>query len=102
MKRKEHIVYPTDIELNDWEFRLVMGESWKNLNLIIENIFCDCKTPGKKLIDYKVYLNDLNDLILRGKCSGCETIAARYLETGENRENYNAAERIKKMKMASG
>lgn len=101
MKRKEHIIDPTDVELNQWEFRLIMGESWQDRDLFIDNIFCDCSSPEKKLIDFKIYLNDLNDLVLRGKCSSCNTIAARYLETGENEESNKAAERIKKMKMVT-
>lgn len=100
MKRKEHIIDPRDVELNQWEFRLVMGESWQHRDLFIENFACDCNSPDKKLIDFKVYVNDLNDLVLRGKCSGCNTIAARYIETGENKESCKAAERIKKMKYA--
>jgi len=98
MKRKEHKIDPKDIELNQWEFQLVMGEAWKDRNIFIESIFCDCKAQNKKLIDFKVYLNDLNDVILNGWCSGCKTIASRYIETGENKESFEAAQRIRKMK----
>ncbi len=96
MKRKEHIIDPKDIELNPWEFQLVMGEAWENRNIFIDNIFCDCESPNKQLVDFKVYLNDINDIILKGKCSGCRTIAARYIETGENKNSTAAAERIRK------
>jgi hypothetical protein len=98
MKRKEHPIIPTDIELNRWEFQLVMGEAWKDRDLFTESIFCTCDSPEKKLIDFKVYLTRLNDLVLKGKCSGCQSIAARYIETGENKDNFEAAERIRKMK----
>ena len=101
MKRKEHIIDPSDTELNQWEFRLVMGESWHDSDLFFENFYCDCKNSDKKLIDVKIYLNDLNDLVLRGKCSACNTIAARYIETGENENSFKAAERIKRMKKNS-
>ena len=98
MKLKEHIIDPSDVELNEWEFRLIMDDSWEHLPEIIENIFCQCKSPNKKLIDYKIYLVDLNDIVLRGMCSGCNTIAARYIETGEGKTNLEVAERIRKMK----
>lgn len=97
-KRKEHKIDPTDIELNDWEFRLVMGDSWDNRDIFLNSIFCMCGAPEKIMIDYKIYLTDLNDLVLRGLCSGCNTIAARYIETGENPERFKAADRIRKAK----
>ena len=99
MKAKEHIIDPKDIKLNQWEFQLVMGEAWEKRDIYINNIFCDCKTPNKQLIDYNVYLNDINDIVLKGLCSGCKTIAARYIETGETTESIEAAERIRKLKM---
>lgn len=97
-KPKEHKIDPTDIELSDWEFRLVMGDSWGDRHIYLNSIFCSCGAPEKTLIDFKVYLNDLNDLVLRGLCSGCHTIAARYIETGENADNSTVAERIRKAK----
>ena len=101
MKRTEHIIDKTDIELNDWEFQLVMGEAWENRNLLINNFFCDCKASDRRLIDYKVYLTKLNDIVLKGKCSSCNTIAARYIETGENPESAEAGKRIRKLKKDS-
>lgn len=97
-KRKEHKIDPTDIELNDWEFRLVMGGSWDDRHIFLNSIFCACSAPEKTLIDFKVYLTDLNDLVLKGKCSACNTIAARYIETGENPEKSKVADRIRKAK----
>ncbi|MHA2032645.1 MAG: hypothetical protein ACW99Q_25015 [Candidatus Kariarchaeaceae archaeon] len=101
MKRKEHIIDSKDIELNPWEFQLVMGEAWDDREILINNFFCDCKSPNRQLIGYKIYLNDINDIILRGKCSGCKTIVARYIETGENSKSVEAANRIRKMKKDS-
>ena len=101
MKRKEHIIDPKDIELNEWEYQLVMGEAWEHRDLFINNFFCNCGVENRKLIDVKVYLNDINDIILRGKCSGCNTIAARYIETGENPDSAEAGKRIRKMKKDS-
>lgn len=33
--------------------------------------------------------------MLKGKCSGCERNAVRYIETGEDKENFEAAVRIR-------
>lgn len=101
MKRTEHIIDKTDILLNDWEFQLVMGEAWEHLPILVNSIFCMCEAEEKHLIDYKAYLTDLNDIVLRGKCSGCNTIAARYIETGENKESAEAGKRLRKMKKES-
>ena len=98
IKRKEHKIDPEDIEISNFEFRLIMGDSWKHLNIFTESIFCTCSSPEKKLVDYKVYLTKLNDIVLQGKCSGCMTIAARYIETGENEANFEVAERIRELK----
>ena len=98
MKRKEHKIDKTDIELNEWEYQLVMGEAWEHRDLFINNFFCTCGEETKQLIDVKVYLNNINDIVLRGICSGCNTIAARYIETGENPDSAEAAKRIRKMK----
>ena len=65
-------------------------EAW--VSELEESIFCTCPAQTKKLIQYKVFVNDLNDLVMRGLCSGCHTIAARYVETGEDPEK---VERIK-------
>lgn len=102
MKRKEHIIDPRDIELNQWEFQLVMGKDWEHRDIFVNNFYCDYKNPDRQLIEYKIYLNDIYDIILKGKCSACRTIAARYIETGENQKNVEASERIRKMKKNSG
>ena len=88
--------------LNEWEFRLVMGESWDYRHEFINNFFCVCRRSDSVLLEYSIYLNDLNDILLRGKCSGCGNIASRYIETGENQANYEAAERIRQMKKSKG
>jgi len=42
----------------------------------------------------------MGDLILRGFFDGCESIAARYIETGEKEENLIVADRIGNMNKA--
>jgi hypothetical protein len=66
----------------------------KNLTRITDNIFCPgCENP--KMIDYEntIYVTDLFDVILEGKCDKCRKEVNRYIETGENEEN------VKKVKI---
>lgn len=37
-------------------------------------------------MDYKIAVNDLNDVIFMGKCAVCGDAVNRYTETGENEE----------------
>ncbi|MBL4862826.1 MAG: hypothetical protein JKY09_07415 [Crocinitomicaceae bacterium] len=85
MKRKEH---KKEIEITDFELNRIFEVSPVKLGLFLENIFCpNCKNPElKKLVDYKIYIDELNDTILKGKCAGCSELAIRYIETGENTE----------------
>lgn len=52
---------------------------------IISNCRCvECKTPyTSTIINYEIFLNDLNDIILKGFCAKCGSPVNRYLETGE-------------------
>jgi len=101
-KRESHKIDPNELELQQMEFKQIMGNSWGNLDLLIGNIFCTCDSKEKKLVNYRIFLNDLDDLILKGYCSGCGSIAARYIETGEKEESRVTAKRIRKMNKASG
>lgn len=83
-KRTEHIIHPDEIEIGPFQLQLLFGKSFKEgFELYLGNIFCECGIPTKSLVDYKSYLNNLNDVTLRGRCSGCGNIAIRYIETGE-------------------
>ena len=65
------------------------------LKILTYFIFCpECDKP--KIVDYKenIYVNDLFDVILEGKCDECGKKVARYIETGEHDEN---VEKLKKI-----
>lgn len=91
-KRKAHHSLPGETEISRFELMRVFDgdEAW--VRTLEESIFCMCPAPVKRLIQYRVFVNDLHDLVMRGLCSGCNTIAARYVETGEDPEK---VERIK-------
>lgn len=64
---------------------------------IIPNCYCHtCQTPYQStIVQYEIFVNDLNDLILQGLCEKCGSRINRYLETGEVPEYQ---ERIRKIK----
>lgn len=85
-KRTEHIIHEDEIEIGPLQRQLMFGQSWNDdIDIGINSIFCDCGAQNRKLINYKRYLNDLNDVILKGWCSSCKTIASRYIEIGEKK-----------------
>lgn len=96
-KRTEHKIDPSELEITPFEMKRILGDTYEHLDVFMENIFCpDCKAPDrKKLVGYTPYLTRINDIVLKGKCAGCDELAARYIETGENREKYAVAEEIR-------
>lgn len=64
---------------------------------IIPNCWCvKCNTSyTSTIINYDIFLNDMNDIILKGFCAKCGGRINRYLETCEVLEYQ---ERIKKIK----
>lgn len=85
-KRSEHLTFPGEKEITRFEMMRVFDGDEEWVGTLEESIFCMCPAPVKRLIAYKVFVNDLNDLVMRGLCSACNTIAARYVETGEEPE----------------
>ena len=97
-KRTKHIIREDEIEIGPLQLRLMLGDSWKeNICLYTHSFFCDCGDENKKLINYKSYISNLNDVILKGWCSSCKTIAIRYIETGERPGIGKVSNRIRKL-----
>lgn len=75
----------------------IIGSDWKNYQKIFDNCHCskcDKKGYSSTIVDYKIFINDLNDVILRGRCAKCGSPLNRYSETGEVEEYLR---RIKKV-----
>lgn len=91
-----------EITLKDVEF--IMGDNFKHFPELERNAFCP-RCGGSlgnnvtEIIDYKIFLNELNDIILEGKCKKCGEPVSRYIETGEDEEANERAESIKKNKL---
>ncbi len=79
MKKKE-------IKITNEDLKFILdGDSALFEEKIIPNCYCyNCKGPYDATItNYEIYLNDLNDIILRGFCENCGNPVNRYMETGE-------------------
>ncbi len=97
-KRTEHIIHVDEIEIGPLQLRSMFGHSYEeDIEIALNSIFCDCGAERKHLINYKSYINDLNDIILKGSCSSCKTIAVRYIETGERNGIERIADKIRKL-----
>ena len=97
-KRTEHIIHPDEIEIGPLQLKQMFGKSDDgDIDLYLNSIFCDCGVSTKKLIHYKSYLNSLNDVTLKGKCSDCGGIAVRYIETGERQGIDRIANKIRSL-----
>lgn len=82
-KRTEHRRYPGEKEITRFELDRIFADKPGWLETLETSIFCTCPAPTKRLVGYRVFVNDLNDVVLRGTCSACGHLAARYAETGE-------------------
>ncbi len=88
-----------EIELSKKQLKAVMGSDWQVFTeKLLNNCHCPCTGGGYDvtIVDYRIFLNDLNDVILRGKCKGCGKELNRYLETGENEDCLNRINSFKK------
>ena len=79
----EHRRYPGEVEITRFELDRIYADKPGWVEILETSIFCTCPAPTKRLVGYKVYVNDLCDVVLRGTCSACGHLAARYAETGE-------------------
>ncbi|MBK7940653.1 MAG: hypothetical protein IPJ87_02040 [Flavobacteriales bacterium] len=86
-KRTEHKRTPGDIEITRFELLRIFDGEAAEVELFERKYFCGtCHVPNRRLVNYRVMVTKLNDIALLGTCSGCHTIAARYIETGEDPE----------------
>lgn len=79
MKKKE-------VEIAKADLRLILGDDFAFFEQkIVPNCYCySCNGPYNSTItSYTIYLNDLNDIILKGFCEKCGGPVNRYMETGE-------------------
>ena len=93
------------IKITEDDLKIIYGDDYKFFkSKIIPNCFCHTCPPSKydaTIVDYDIFLNDLNDVVLKGFCAKCGGKIARCLETGEAPEYLPRIKKIKKKYKAS-
>lgn len=88
-------------EINEKQLEFILGEDRQSFyDKITPSCFCSCEPEGtRSIVDYRIYLNDLNDLVLRGRCGSCGCLMNRYVETGENEEYLKKIEKLRSKRL---
>ena len=75
------------IQITQEDLKFIYGEDYTIFKQkILPNCFCNCCAEDKNLttiVNFKIFLNDLNDVVLKGFCHKCGKPVGRYIETGE-------------------
>lgn len=91
--KKEFIV---QIKEEDAAFILDINAHF--LNVAKRTVFCGICTPKTQrsvgIKEYTMFVNDLGDIILRGRCDRCGEAVARYIESGETPSSFKRAMKV--------
>lgn len=71
-----------EIEITEEDLKLIHGDDYKLFReKIIPNCNCTkCNSHFRStIVNYKIFLNDLKDIILKGFCAKCGNTVNRYL-----------------------
>ncbi len=76
------------IKITEEDLKFIHGKDYKLFqDKILPNCFCgSCVKNGRqivRIVNYEIFINDLNDIELQGFCANCGGRIGRYLETGE-------------------
>ena len=73
-----------EIEISEIEYKKIMGDIWDKHKILENNFYCSCGDDNRQLIEFKIYLSESNDIVLKGKCSNCNKNVARLIEISEH------------------
>ena len=84
------------------DVRFIMQDRYPEFERALQWTYCPECSPIRKtsIIGQAVILNNLNDLVVNGKCSRCDGAVNRYLEIGEHPDYFNRAEALRILKSA--
>lgn len=91
-----------DVSITEKELRTIVDNEFDQIiELAKYNSFCsNCNGETKvEMVGYDLFLNELNDVVFRGKCKSCGKHIARYIEIGENKRFRDRAEILKRNKL---
>lgn len=81
------------------DVKIIMGDEFDQLQLCLNNTFCvKCTDHNTTIEHYKIYLNNLDDLVFVGQCIKCKGPVARVVETGESPNTAEIARHIRMIK----
>lgn len=88
-----------ELPLTLTQLKIILKNDWNFFEeKIIPNCFCNVCLRVVKIVNFKIVVNDLYDVILKGECFGCGNFVNRYVETGENREYVKGIKKVFKEK----
>lgn len=73
------------IRIDEEDVAFIMGRCYRYFKAIINGAYCNtCKTTHtSRIVNYAIYLDVNNDIIIDGFCDNCKTPITRCIETGE-------------------
>lgn len=75
------------IKITEEDFKFIYGDDYGFFqSKILSNCYCAVCLGNSAIVNYVSFINDLDDVILRGFCAKCGGRIGRYLETGEVEE----------------
>ncbi len=86
-----------ELPLTLLQLKTIWGKDWDFfVEKIIPNCFCHTCKEVVTIVDFKIIVNDLNDIILTGRCAVCSGPLNRYMETGDNEEYVGRIKKFRK------
>lgn len=83
-----------EVQISESDLKNILADDWDFFQeIIIGSGYCGDCGGVVTITDYDVFLNDLFDVILKGRCNKCGNPVNRYAEIGEH-EKYIKRARI--------
>lgn len=93
MYRRKNRLNEVEIQLEDVE--LIMGKDFLRLPVFLNSAFCTKCSGQTSVENFKIYLDDANDIIFDGTCVTCKNNVSRYIETGISGSTEEVARHIR-------
>ena len=85
MGRRKNSSDEEEIEISHDDLKIIFDGRLDVIDLYAGNVFCGrCIEHMTTIVDYKIFLNERCDTILKGQCKKCGGPVARYIETGDS------------------
>lgn len=89
-----------EISLNRFQLNILLNEEEKEAYqyIVQEGTYCvHCKEICSQGVDVKEnYLNEMNDVLIKGKCKKCLGSVSRFIEYGEFEDFFERANNFRK------